>query len=505
MNIARSPIFKMMSGVAGLVFTAVIPGVFAAAPAATNSTLVVIQTNSEASSQVKFRNGDSLQGSLLAIDAEKQVVWTNPAIFPSLKFPMSDVTRMRLAPPAGALQRTNTFGNCVLRLQGGDQFTGNLVAMDEDKVLLDTWYAGQMTFPRKQVRWLRSVQGGGYIYQGPNGIDGWTISASVEQGVDQAAWGYASGAFFSRQAGGIGRDLKLPDRAALDFDVNWKQSLQLTVTIYTESLQVYRLPTLVGGVIVGGVIVQPNAAVQAQTTTPQPGAGFYAVHLNANGAYLMTVHQNGDVSNSSMEIIPGLEQKSRAHIALRVDKMEKTISLIIDDKLVKTWQEPGEFAGRGTGVRFVQQGVSPITLSHLTVSRWDGKLDTPPTVAASDDIAAKPAASATNDVFQLKNQDSFAGTLQNIRDGALFVKTSFGPMKFPIERVTEIDFATLDKAEPPAPADDAVRAFFSDSEGRVTFQILEWDKGKVTVQSKVFGRAQFDATAFSLIEFVPSK
>jgi hypothetical protein len=364
-----------------------------------------------------------------------------------------------------------------------------------------------MTFPRKQVRWLRSMQGGACVYQGPSGLDGWTISASLDQG-GQPAWGYSGGAFFSRQAGGIARDLKLPDRAALDFDVTWKQYLQLTITIYTDSLQVYRLPGFVGGVFfgAGGAVMQQNVLAPAQGTNSQPGAGFYAVHLNASGVYLMTVRKNGEVSNTPVEILSGLEQKTRAHISLRVDKIAKTISLLIDGKLAKTWQEKDAFAGRGTGVRFVQQGISPISLGHISVSPWDGKLDTPIASLYPDDPLEKPVlpAAITNDIFQLKNQDSFAGTLQHIRDGALFVKTSFGPLQFPLDRITEIDLAT-GKTAPPAPAAGSVRAFFADTDGRATFQIVEWDQGKVIVTSPVFGRAQFNPAAFSIIDFAMPK
>jgi hypothetical protein len=497
MSVKPKPRVRIAAIAAGLIL-AVAPGA-SAADGATNSQSVVVQTNIVLPSQVKFRNGDSLQGSLLAIDAQKQVHWTNPAIEPVMKFPASEVSKMRLTAPPGAPQGSNNTVNCVLRLLGGDQFTGNLVSMDEATLLLDTWYAGRLTFPRRQVRWVRSVQGGGYLYQGPDGLDGWIVSASVDPAVNQEpAWTYGGGAFLSHQAGGIGRDLKLPDRAAMDFDVAWKQSLQLTITIYTESLQVYRLPTLVG---VGGVVVVPQNPVPAQ---PAPGAGFYAVHLNANGAYLMTVRPNGDVGNSSSELIPGLEKKSSAHFSLRVDKLEKTISLIVDDKLVKTWQEPAEFAGHGTGVRFVQQGASPLSLNHLKVGRWDGKLDAPLAASTGDASLAKPAlpVSTTNDLFQLKNQDAFAGVLKEIRDGTLFVNTSFSALKFPLERVSEIDFAT-DKTAP-APDADSVRACFSDSDGQVTFHLLEWKAGKVTVTSPVFGRAEFSEAAFSTIEFAPA-
>ncbi len=437
-------------------------------------------------SMLRLSNGDSLQGKLLSIDAGKQVRWENPNIRPVMQLSASNISRIRLASPAS--ERPQSNGNCVLRLLNGDQFTGNLVSMDADKLVLDTWYAGQLTLPRKQLRWLRSTQGNSLSYAGPTGMDGWTISASAELADEKVpAWGYSSGVFFARKAGGIARDVKLPDRAALDMDVAWRQYLQLTITIYTDSLQVYRLGSIIGGgMIIGGPGVGNGA-------NAQPGGGFYAIHLNQNGCYLLTVRKNGETSNSPLEMIPGLDQKNRVRIGLRVDKMQKTISLLVDGKVVKTWQEAGEFAGRGTAIRLVQQGVAPLNLSHISIGPWDGVLDKLPGQVST----------GTNDFVQLKNQDAFPAALKTIHNGAVVAQTSFGPLKVPMDRITEINLANPGEKAPPPPS-GAVKAYFAHTDGSIVCNIEQWDPTKVTVTSPVFGRVQFNPAAFSMLEFTPS-
>src|SRR6185436_6268916 len=331
---------------------ALLPAVSLAQQAATNtpSAKTAVSTNAPKGpvlGAVRFLNGDTLRGETLSIDAAQRVRWQNPDIKSHIEFALADVSSIRL--PALSTPIDNAQDNCQLRLFNNDEFRGSLQSMDADKVVLKTWYAGPLTFARDSVRWVRLSEGEQFLYHGPTGLEGWTISESVEQTGDEDAWGFAKGVFFARRGGGIARDFKLPDRAAIDFEVAWREFLQLTVTIYTESLRVFHLRSATAaGVVINGVPQQPGAV--------QPGAGFYALHLNYNAAYLMTVRKTGEIINSPVEMISGLEQRNRARFGIRTDRTQKTISLLLDGKLVKTWQEPDAWAGVGTAVRLVQQG-----------------------------------------------------------------------------------------------------------------------------------------------------
>ena len=434
---------------------------------------------------VRFLNGDVLHGELVSIDAQRRIRWRNTAFQEDFDFDAGDITRMR--PGERKSSRVRAPFHALLRLANGDELAGNLLSLDQDKLVLETWYAGKLSLPRASVQSMRFLSEGPSLFEGPTGLDGWTLSAAKDE-VDKPPWKYSNGVLYSVNAGGIARDFKLPPRSSIDVDVAWREFLQLTITIYTSSLKVYSLNRMG---MVGGFVVAPG--FDAPPPGPQEGPGFYAIQLNQNTAYLMTVKTNGQILNTPMEMIPGLEQKNRARFGVRVDKEKKTISLLVEGVVFKTWTEPAEFAGQGTGVRFVQQGQSLMNLGNIKVSEWDGSLVPPPTLSTNAD--------PKNDFVLLKNQDSLAGALQSLRDGKLSMTASFGALDVPISRVAQIIFAP-EKLARSAPQDGAVRAIFADR-GSLTFRVEKCDEKFMTISNPLFGKAQFDPSAFSLIEFHP--
>jgi hypothetical protein len=437
---------------------------------------------------VRFLNGDVLHGELVAIDAQRQIRWRNADIKEDFEFDARTITRMR--PGERKSSRAKAPFNALLRLANGDELAGNILSLDKDKLVLETWYAGKLTLPRTSVQSMRFLSEGPSLYEGPTGLEGWTLSAAKDE-PGKPPWKYLNGVLYSASAGGIARDFKLPKRASLDVDVAWREFLQLTITIYTTSLKVYSLNRMgMAGIVAAGGVVP---GFDALPPAPQEGPGFYAIQLNQNTAYLMTVKTNGQILNTPMEIIPGLEQKNRARFGVRVDKDKKTISLLVDGTVFKTWTEPAEFAGQGTCVRFVQQGQSLMNMSNIKVSDWDGSLVPPPTLSTNDN--------PKNDFVLLKNQDSLAGTLLAVREGKLSITASFGPLDVPLPRVAQIIFAP-EKLARAAPQEGAVRALFADR-GSLTFHVEKCDEKFMTVSSPLFGKAQFDPSAFSLIDFNP--
>src|SRR5262249_17740750 len=151
-----------------------------------------------------------------------------------------------------------------------DELAGNLLSLDKDKLVLETWYAGKLSLPRASVQSMRFLSEGPSLFEGPTGLDGWTLSAAKEE-PGKPPWKYHNGYFYSANAGGIARDFHLPKRSSLDVDVAWREFLQLTITIYTTSLKVYSLQmggfNMMGGVVAPGFNVLPPGS--------QEGPGFY--------------------------------------------------------------------------------------------------------------------------------------------------------------------------------------------------------------------------------------
>jgi hypothetical protein len=197
-----------------------------------------------------------------------------------------------------------------------------------------------------------------------------------------------------------------------------------------------------------------------------------------------TTRSLGTVSSST------LMEKTKVRVSIRTDRQSKTVTLFLEDALVKKWTDIGEMGANGTGLMFWQQGNNLAKVSNIRITRWNGELDAP----------AAAAAAVKEDAVLLKNQDKLSGQLTVIKNNVLEFKTSFSELKVPVDRVSRVDFASANSSA--ASGDNPARLNFHDY-GRVTLQLERWDDQKVEGTSPIFGKTKFNATAFNSLQLGP--
>ncbi len=416
-----------------------------------------------------FVTGDRLSGRVVAIEPRNDVTWSSPAIVGDTSFSYTNISRIvlgaRETPPSKSLNA------CRLRLNNGDEFEGNLVLLDAEKLELDTWFAGRLTFARNRLDSLTPVvTRPSVVYEGPTGMDGWTVAQTPVPGAESNGWHYAHGAFTASASASIARDLKLPDVASIQFDIAWNGYMNVAIALYADRLLPIQLA--------------------AKEAAPDFGP-FYSLQLQNNLANILAVKKDAPLASMGYAYINGLETRNSAQFTIRCNKAEKSIYLYLDGVLLKQWVDPVEFAGKGTCVRFVNQGTGQTRISNLIVSEWDGRMETP----------TNRVDNTTNDFVRLLNQDALAGAIIGFRDGQLTVKTSFAEVPVPLAKVAQAHFA-LKTREPIAAVPGTVRAQFS-RRGQVNFTLERWENGKLVATSPSFGRANFDLGAFKTLELRP--
>src|SRR6202008_3358985 len=121
---------------------------------------------------------------------------------------------------------------CRLYLLNDDELEGRLTSCDAEKVLLDTWYGGLLTIPRKVVRAIIPVSSNkAVVYEGPTGLEGWIAGKMANAIANPGNWRYKNGAFYATRPASLARDLKLPDVANIEFDLAWKGMLYLAIAL----------------------------------------------------------------------------------------------------------------------------------------------------------------------------------------------------------------------------------------------------------------------------------
>jgi hypothetical protein len=413
---------------------------------------------------LEFLNGDVLHGTFLSVDPKGGTRWQHAAIKQVVEINPGSISKIRLDRPKSTNATPRQI--CSVRLTNNDELLGELISLDDESLNLETWYAGSLNIPRKMIGYIAPGQAKlASIYEGPGGLEGWTVKGGggggrigmVRGGGGGNSWKYANGAFFSAGNGTIGRDLKLPPLSNIEFDLSWRGYLQLAVSIYSDTLESY-------------------------------GGNSYMMQFNYSSVYMQRMTRNGESSSFGQVEIPAFNQKAKARVSLRSNKETKTISLLIDGAMVKQWTDRGEFASGG-GLVFFQQGQGFAKISNLRVSEWDGKFE--------DQSAA--SAKSKEDLVKLANNDKISGALKTIKDGKMSFNTAFATLDVPIERVAQIELSG-EKSDKVGQKAGDVRAVFVDR-GTVTFQLERWDDQQVVGNSPNFGKVKFLPTAFTMIQF----
>jgi hypothetical protein len=444
------------------------------ADAAPGAGPVLNQTNARGpvSAVIHFRNGDRLSGLPENIAPDRGVLWQRNDLRQGIAFDLAQVKAVDFFTLAtGAAASSNA---CKIRLRSEEILEGELIGLDARAVTLGTWYAGQLAIPRNQLDTIAPT-GFGFatLFAGPEGVEGWTHGKVTNPQAESGQWTYRQGAFYARQSASIARDLKLPDLCSLRFDLAWKGTLHLAVALYTDYLHPVSLAT--------------------KEKEPDFG-GFYSLQLNMFYANLLPVRQFDPLRYLGTVPVPAFSSQTRAQVEVRINKPKRLIALLVDGLLIKQWVDNEDFAGRGTGVRFVHQGAGQVRLSNLRVLQWDGQFEEPLSSTNSTKLGPSRA-----DQLHLRNGDKVEGRLDSIRDGVATLEMDATRLPVPWSRLRRIDL--LDEKPSGAASTNATVRLRLASGGLMDLRLVEWTPQALRGEHAVLGPVALHPGAIEKMEF----
>lgn len=152
------------------------------------NTEVVVGQTAPVGDVMGFLNGDSLHGLLAGIDQNGQLKWDHPDVEGETVFKLENLKTIALG---GHQDVSGGEGFAHVRLTNDDTFSGTIVEMTEDQLILNTWYAGRMAIERPMLKSISpGVTRSSYVYEGPDGLDGWDFGRQGAQ-----VWTFKKGAF----------------------------------------------------------------------------------------------------------------------------------------------------------------------------------------------------------------------------------------------------------------------------------------------------------------------
>jgi hypothetical protein len=422
---------------------------------------------------VRFANGDQLPGSIDSFDGTS-LVWDSPYLEKPAPFLLTEVLDLTLP---GGLPDQKVDHEATLTLTNGDVVRGQLAAVNDQSVTLDTWFAGRLSFNRLMVAALKVDGRTHHSFRGPTGIDGWVHST------EPAVWSYQRGALVSARRGGVARKEVLSAECSLAFDVAWKgDAVSLKLMLFTDD-----------------------------PSTDNPSTG-YEISFQGGTIYMRNC-QSRKYLGSAHSV--ALAEQDRARIEVRASRKSGKFCVFIDNRPVEVWSDPDfEEAGEGTCLHFVAvEDSTPLRVSDIVVSPWDGVIREMPAprqgvrfgralIPDGDDNSDEQPAPPPPDPagrMELANGDAVEGEVESIDNGVITLKTPLGDFKLPVARLRTVALGKVD-LERAIRRNGDIRAWFADG-GSLVFRLDALGPDTLTGSSQNFGTAVFKREAFTRVEF----
>ncbi len=388
--------------------------------------------------QLTFDGGSRLCGELTALSADGNgsAVWPHAA-GAALPFAGCGLRTVVLKERPAPERRD---GRDAVVLDNGDRLPGELVSLDDKRLVLDTWYAGRLQVDRGRIRQLFPDEFGRVCYRGPDAGAGW-VPWVWWQGMQTAGLFNIEDRVLRITAknggGGAARDVaELPDAVRLEFDVTWDTASAMPGydSMFGFSCGLFgkdgRMSNMGAGntagcrmnVDYGGLIVEWTSKTKEGTASTK------TKRLASSDEYRRLLKAGGN----------------RLHVVLLADRRARRGAILLNGTLA------GEFAG-------VEDALDPLNFFHMgssggrrtefrniRISTWNGRI---PLQAA--------AVESGQDVLILAGGDAVSGRLAGLADGKFRLETGFGgAMVIPMAKVLEVRVAGKGGAEAkPGPGD----------------------------------------------------
>lgn len=425
----------------------------------------------------EFKSGDQFHGRLQAI-REDSFQWKSESLAEDARFHLSDLAEIRI-PTARepALPEGEHTARAVL--SNGDELRGLLLALDDEKIVLGTHYAGELTLRRDMVASLDVRDRAATIYRGPEGLDGWTQD-------DEGSWKYTAGALICESNGGIRRDVGKHLRLRIGLDVTWNERTDLSIRTHATEDEDERIKTYYE-------LACQNQYISFRKRTLRPNGTSQIYPIGALGA--------GAVDE--------LNREGSVRIEMLQDIEHGLFRLAVGDRVVADWRDTDP-SPEGAGPFFELRSQSAgATVSRIHLESWDGILEggfqerrgfldeseSPPPI--KEDL--------TNRII-LRNGDVIDGGIRDIAHGSVTITSTLKDFTLPVSRLrtfalrTEEEASDPEKFWKPIRRNGDIRAWFADG-GHVTFGLEDLRDGKLIGSSQTFGEAAFDFGVFRRIEF----
>ncbi|MBT8037599.1 MAG: hypothetical protein KJO21_08650 [Verrucomicrobiae bacterium] len=248
---------------------------------------------------IELHNGDQLTGNIQSLDNTLITLQSALSLTP-LKIKAEAVRKITF-PDTPKENQTHTE---QLTLTNHDVIPCKVLSIDEKKLHVSTWYAGNFSIPRPHIQTLQfGIFEEKTIYTGNDAPSQWSTH--------DGQWSQSKNSYSCRSKGTLARKLDLPENVRFNFDLSWKGNPNFAFRFCAET----------------------NAATTKQDT--------YELVFNSAGMQIRRFENSTQPAAplANIPIKPFSYDGAKLNIDLRVNRADGLITLYIDKKFHGTWHD----------------------------------------------------------------------------------------------------------------------------------------------------------------------
>ena len=424
-------------------------------------------------SMVRFSNGDKLSGDLLALTGEK-ISWKSLLLKEPAEFDLKYVDALELSMAAPPADQPVAAHEVIISMTNGDTIRGQLAGITDTEIRLSTWYAEELMVKRVNVKSAKITSLTDIHYRGPNSMDEWSL------GEGKNGWRFRGGALRSTSPGVIAREFDFPDECVISFEAAWRGAFNASIGFFTKDI--------------------------TNSTRPESGyeMNFYGERVGFREA--RSVKKFDMTKNAEMPRVNG-----KARIEIKASLKSGKFALFVNDQFIHSWQDKEvNRENLGKGFHIIARDTSPLSISNIEVSGWDGYLEKqiqggqvggrdPFDLDGNSEVPKPAKEEIPEGRMLLRNGDSIEGEVLGIVDEEITLKTPIAEVKFPLARLKNM-YLSSDSMEEAKLYKADVRATLSDG-SCIVFRLDGVEGNSLIGFSQNFGTARFRKDAFRRIEF----
>lgn len=398
---------------------------------------------------VHFKNNDKMHGTMISVISDKGLLWKSQEALSDITFKTENINHII----RGNINYSANKGDAAILLTNDDMLAGKLIKIDEKELILKTAFAGELKINRNMVQSVFPGSDAGNInYRGPNNMEEWTLPPNSNS---NSSVNVKNGELVIQGNTAVGRDMKLSDLSKIEFEMDAMGNSQFQIQLYGNKVDRY----------------------------PRNG---YVVYISSGYIYMQR-YANGRADNLG-NFRARTFQQGKGKVTILTNKKKKSITLLINNDISKTWTD-SMWASEGGFVNFINQSNGSVKIKDISVGKWSGKI--PGKTPSESD--------KENDTIKFNNDDVVSGKLKSIKDNKVTFKTEYADMSIPIERVKEI-ITALDSRHRARRRGNDVRLFFESGDS-VTLEITKIAANEIEGETENFGKAKLSLNAFKKIQF----